>query len=274
MVQIQTQEGLGSGVIYDASGLVLTNQHVVGSSQTVQVNLSDGTKLQGQVQGADASSDIAVVKISDPSKSLTAAKLATATPQVGSVAVAIGSPFGLSGTVTAGVVSAVDRPVANGQNVAVNMIQTDAPINPGNSGGALANRNGEVIGINAEIYSQSGENNGIGFAIPIDTAKSIADKITSGQSLARASLGVGIQDSPSGDAGAYVAQVTAGSGAEKAGVQQGDLIVAVDGKAVASPADLSAAITSHQPGDTITVQVVRDGKTIDLKATLGSAGGN
>jgi S1-C subfamily serine protease len=277
VVQIQTQEGLGSGVIYDTSGLIVTNQHVVGNAKTVQVNLSDGSKLQGQVQGADASSDIAVVKIDAAGKTLTAAKLASGQPAVGSIAVAIGSPFGLSSTVTAGVVSAVDRPVENERNVSVNMIQTDAPINPGNSGGALANRNGEVIGINAEIYSQSGENNGIGFAIPIETAKTVADQITSGQLTGsqpaeRASLGVSIQDSPTGDGGAYVANVVSGSAADKAGIQAGDLIVSIDGQQVTSPADLGAAIGDHKPDDKVTLEVVREGQSGEVDVTLGSAG--
>jgi len=277
VVQIQTTEGLGSGVVYDASGLIVTNQHVVGTASTVQVNLADGTKLQGSVQGADASSDIAVVKIDPSGKTLTVAKLADGAPAVGSIAVAIGSPFGLTGTVTAGVVSAVDRPVENERNVSVNMIQTDAPINPGNSGGALANRNAEVIGINAEIYSQSGENNGIGFAIPIQTAKTIADEITSGKitsanPVQRASLGVSIQVSPTGDAGAYVANVVSGSAADKAGLQAGDLIVGLDGQAITSPDQLSKAIGSAKPGDKITLQVQRGGKTSDITATLGTAG--
>jgi putative serine protease PepD len=276
VVQIQTQEGLGSGVVYDGSGLIVTNQHVVGTAKTVQVNLSDGTKLQGTVQGADASSDIAVVKIDPSGKTLTVAKLADGEPLVGSIAVAIGSPFGLTGTVTAGVISAVDRPVENERNVSVNMIQTDAPINPGNSGGALANRNGEVIGINAEIYSQSGENNGIGFAIPIQTAKTVADEITSGKitgtaPVERATLGVSIQASPTGDDGAYVANVVSGSGADKAGLQAGDLIVGIDGQQITSAADLSKAITSHQPGDKVTLEFVRDGKTGEVTATLGTS---
>ncbi len=271
VVQIETQEGLGSGVIYDSSGLILTNEHVVGSASSVSVNLSDGSKLTGTVVGADSSSDIAVVKVDPSGKALTAAKLASDDPAVGSVAVAIGSPFGLSGTVTAGVISAVDRPVENGDKVAVNMIQTDAPINPGNSGGALANRNGEVIGINAEIYSQSGENNGIGFAIPIATAKTIADKITSGGSLARASLGVSIQNQTTGGAGAQVVDVAPGSGAEKAGIEAGDVIVGIDNQKIDTRSDLSAAIGSHQPGDTIKVEVERDGQTVDLTATLGTA---
>lgn len=273
VVQIQTSEGLGSGVIYDSSGLIVTNAHVVGTAKTVQVNLYDGSKLQGTVEGSDTSSDIAVVKVDSGSKKLTAAKLATAEPTVGAVAVAIGSPFGLSGSVTAGVVSAIDRPVDNNQ-ATVNMIQTDAPINPGNSGGALANRNAEVIGINAEIYSQKGENNGIGFAIPIATAKSVADKITSGGSLARPLVGVSIKDDPNGATGAFIAEVQSGGAADKAGLQVGDIITSVNGTAIATADEFRGTVGTFSPGQTITLEVQRDGKTIQVDVTLGSNTGN
>ena len=273
VVQIQTQEGLGSGVIYDSKGLIVTNAHVVGSARTVQVNLSDGSKLQGSVLGSDTSSDIAVVKIDGSAKKLTAAKLATTDPVVGSVAVAIGSPFGLSGSVTAGVISAVDRPVDN-QTTTVNMIQTDAPINPGNSGGALANRNAEVIGINAEIYSQKGENNGIGFAIPIQTAKSVADKITNGESLARPLVGVSLKADPAGGNGVYIAEVQSGGPADKAGLKVGDLIVSIDGDQVNTAEDFRGRVGTHNPGDTITLEVQRDGQTSQITVTLGTNTGN
>ena len=273
VVQIQTSEGLGSGVIYDSNGLIVTNAHVVGTAKTVQVNLYDGSKLEGTVQGSDTSSDIAVVKVDSGSKKLTAAKLASVEPTVGSVAVAIGSPFGLSGSVTAGVISAVDRPVDNNQ-ATVNMIQTDAPINPGNSGGALANRNAEVIGINAEIYSQKGENNGIGFAIPIATAKSVADKITSGGSLARPLVGVSIKDDPNGATGAFIAEVQAGGAADKAGLQVGDIITSVNGTAIATADEFRGTVGTFSPGQTITLEVQRDGNTVQVDVTLGSNTGN
>ena len=239
----------------------------------MQVNLYDGSKLEGTVQGSDTSSDIAVVKVDSGSKKLTAAKLADGEPTVGSVAVAIGSPFGLSGSVTAGVISAIDRPVDNNQ-ATVNMIQTDAPINPGNSGGALANRNAEVIGINAEIYSQKGENNGIGFAIPIGTAKTVADKITSGGSLARPLVGVSIKDDPNGATGAFIAEVQSGGAAEKAGLQVGDIVTSVNGSAIATADEFRGTVGSFSPGETITLQVQRAGQTIKVDVTLGSNTGN
>jgi S1-C subfamily serine protease len=236
------------------------------------VTLAEGKSLDGHVVGADPSSDVAVVRVDPGDTKLVAAKLATAEPQVGSVTVAIGSPFGLSGTVTSGVVSAVDRPLESGSSI--NMIQTDAAINPGNSGGALANINGEVIGVNAEILSESGDNNGIGFAIPIQTAMAIANKITSGQSLAKPAVGVSVQDDPSGGDGAYVAKVTPGGPADKAGVKPGDVIVALDGHDITSAGDFVDQVLGHTPRQTSTVRVVRGGRTIDLTVTYTTSGGN
>jgi putative serine protease PepD len=278
VVQIQTQEGLGSGTIYDAQGYILTNNHVVGNASTVQVILADGTGYEGKVLGTDPSSDIAVVQI-NANIDLPVARLSTADVRVGQTAVALGSPFGLDQTVTAGIVSAVDRPVANDQGVAVNMIQTDAPINPGNSGGALANIHGEIIGVPTAIFSQSGENNGIGFAIPINVAKRIADKITSGQPLSHAALGIQLQPSTSsngqtetqsGEPGAVVAVVTSGGPADGAGLKAGDRITAVDGDPVRSGSELQGRIGTYSPGDQVTVTFVRNGTTQTVEVTLGT----
>lgn len=269
VVQIERGDGLGSGVIYDASGLVITNAHVVGDATDVNVRLSDGSKLSGTVLGSDPSSDVAVVKVDDAGK-LTVARFATDGAKVGQSVYALGSPFGLQSTVTAGIVSAVDRPVDGEQGVAINMIQTDAPINPGNSGGALVNRQGEIVGINTAIFSQTGENNGIGFSIPIATAKSVADKIVSGQSLAKGYLGVRTSAPTDGTTGALVAQVDDSTPAGQAGVQEGDVITAVDGQAVRSSQDLSARILAKSPGDTVTLTVERDGSSTDLRVTLGT----
>jgi serine protease Do len=269
VVQIEVaDQGLGSGTIYDASGLIMTNAHVVGDASSVRVRLADGTTHDGEVLGADPSSDIAVVKIN--ADDLPVARLASEPVAVGQTAVALGSPFGLSQTVTAGIVSAVDRAVPNQLNIAVNMIQTDAPINPGNSGGALANRRGEIIGVPTAIFSQSGENNGIGFAIPIDTAKRIADEIVSGEPVARAALGIeGDSRESTDEPGAVVANVVAGGAADEAGIEAGDVIVSVDGNAVQGFAELQGRIGTYSPGDTITVDVVRDGRELRLTVTLG-----
>jgi len=240
---------------------------------TLNVRLVDGTKLTGQVVGTDPSTDIAVVRVSSDT-SLPAAQLSPTQPRVGQIAVAVGSPFGLTQSVTSGVVSAVNRPVDNEVGVAVNMIQTDAPINPGNSGGALANRQGQVMGINTSIFSQSGENNGIGFAIPIAQAKQVADKIVSGGSLARAGLGLAGANDPDGKPGAYVKEVTAGGAADAAGIESGDLVVSVDGTAVKSFEELRGAIASHSPGDRVTLEVVRNGATTKVTVTLGTLSSN
>ncbi len=272
VVQIETGNGLGSGVVYDSSGLIMTNAHVVGSAKSVTVRTAGGKAVPGDVLGADTGTDIAVVRASG--LGAPAATLAGDKPAVGQIAVAVGSPYGLDQTVTSGIVSAVNRPVDNDKGVVVNMIQTDASINPGNSGGALANREGQIIGINTAIFSQTGENTGIGFAIPIATAKNAADKLVAGQSVAKAGLGLkGPSETPNGDAGAYVESVTSGGAADQAGIVDGDLIVAVDGTAIRSFDELRGLISSHSPGDTVSVTVVRGGQQQDLQVTLGTMGG-
>jgi putative serine protease PepD len=272
VVQIQVRSaqgaGVGSGVIYDERGLVMTNAHVVGSAGQLSVRLADGSLREGSVVGLDRATDIAVVEIE--SGDLPVAPLATDDPIVGQTAVALGSPFGLDQTVTAGIVSAVDRPVPNDQGIAVNMLQTDAPINPGNSGGALASRRGEVIGINTAIFSQSGENNGIGFAIPIRTAKDVADKIVAGESLEKGALGIQGARTSTDEPGAIVEEVVAGGPAERAGVRRGDRIVAVDRSAVRSFEELQGRIGTYSPGETVTVEVVRDDESLAFEVELGA----
>ena len=272
VVQIQVsngrESGLGSGTIYDAEGYILTNAHVVGQSETVRVILADGTSFQGEVLGTYEAVDIAVVDI-DADIDLPVARLATDDVRVGQTAVALGSPFGLDQTVTAGIISALDRAVPSDQGGAVNMIQTDAPINPGNSGGALANRHGEIIGVPSQIFSQSGENNGIGFAIPIETAKRIADKIVNGEPLARAGLGVVVAQEQSNEPGAVIETVTAGGGADVAGLEPGDRITAIDGDTVRDTAELMGTLGTYGAGDTVTVTIVRSESTLEVEVTLG-----
>jgi putative serine protease PepD len=271
VVQIETTDGLGSGVYYDATeGLVMTNAHVVGTATTVTVRDADGNATEGQVLGADTGTDIAVVKV-EGGLDIPAATLASERPAVGQIAVAVGSPYGLDQTVTSGIVSSVNRPVDGEQGVVVNMIQTDASINPGNSGGALANREGQIIGINTAIFSQTGENTGIGFAIPIATAKKAADQLVAGQAVTKAGLGLsGPSETPNGDAGAYVESVTPDGAADAAGIQNGDLIVSVDGTDIRSFDELRGLISSHSPGETVVVEVVRDGETVEIEVTLGT----
>lgn len=276
VVQIETGTGLGSGFVYDKSGLILTASHVTDGADQVQVRLSDGAKVEGTVVGQDPSTDVAVVKI-DPPADLAVATLATGVdPQVGQTAIAIGSPFGLDQTVTAGIVSAVGRSVQTPGGV-IPAIQTDAPINSGNSGGALADRQGRVIGINDSIATgRSGTtgNVGVGFAIPIEIAKTVADKLVAGESTAAGYLGVAGADATGARSGAVITSVERGSPAAKAGLGDADVVVAIDGQPVSSQVDLAARIRTRQPGDTVTLTVERDGEQRSVQVTLGTAPAN
>lgn len=272
VVQIVTEFGLGSGVIYDKD-LILTNNHVIEGANQIQVVLADGRHLTGTLVGSDVNSDVAVVRVPD-GQNLTPATLALgAKAQVGQLAVAIGSPFELQQTVTAGIISAVDRPVLTGRNEAyyTAMIQTDAPINPGNSGGALADRQGRVIGINTAIETGGGSNTnaGIGFAIPIDTAHRIAQKLVAGEPIESGLLGVEGQVPADGSAGVEVAKVTPGSAAEAAGIKPGDLILSLDGAPVTSFEVLAGLVLAHPPGDAVQLEIVRNGQPQTITATLG-----
>ena len=274
-VQTQQGDGLGSGVIYDRNGYILTAAHVVEGADQVTVRLADGTRLRGQVLGTDTANDVGVVKVDRGN--LPAAPLAVNVPlQVGQLAVAIGSPFRLEGSVTAGVVSATNRILSDDQS-SREVIQTDAPINPGNSGGVLADREGRVIGINSAIRSDgsSGGNIGIGFAVPIDVASRSAAAIVQHKPLQTGFLGVSTGDPTSGRGGALIQNVTPRSPAAKAGLQAGDLVVALDGQAVTSQDDLISRIRDHKPGDRVALKVVRSGKEQTVTATLADrpAGG-
>jgi putative serine protease PepD len=268
VVQIETKDGLGSGVVYDDQGHILTAAHVVdGAGKSVNVRLADGSVRKGTVVGADDVSDVAVVSI-DPTN-LKVAVLATGVKlQAGQTAVAVGSPFGFDQSVTAGIVSAIARP-AQTPGGAIPMIQTDAPINPGNSGGPLADKKGRIIGINDQIATATGENTGVGFAIPIDTAKAVADKLVAGEPVEFAALGVSTEAPTSAD-GVVVTTVQSGSAAEKAGIQEGDRITAIDGSPVRDQLDLQAKVRAHNPGDKVTLSVRRNGQDTTIEVTLGS----
>jgi len=269
VVQIETNTGLGTGVIYDEDGFILTAAHVVEGTSDVVVRLADGTRVRGDVVGADPATDVAVVRAN--SRNLDEAPLAIGVPvRVGQIAVAIGSPFGLEQTVTAGVVSAVDRsiPTDNGQSI-TNMIQTDAPINPGNSGGALADRQGRVIGLNDAIRSDSGVNAGVGFAIPIDTAVQVADDLVQGRKPTPGFLGVSGTTPATGEPGALVTEVIPDTPAAEAGLRQGDLITSIEGAPIQSMVELAGEVRATDPGTTVTMQVRRNGRQIELQATIG-----
>jgi len=265
VVQLDTSTGTGSGVIYDAKGYILTAAHVVGNATNVAVRFADGSSTSGTVVGADDTTDVAVVSI-DPSEVPAVAVLAVgADLSVGQTAVAVGSPFRLDQTVTSGIISAVDRIVDF-----ISMVQTDAAINPGNSGGPLVDLRGRVIGINDVIFTNSGDNAGVGFAISIDLAKIIADQITAGEAPSLALLGVSVGSSPDGDAGGLVQDVSEDTAAAAAGVEVGDLIIAIDGDPIRDSEELRAEIITRSPGSVIDLVVLRDGTEIAIQVTLGS----
>ncbi len=269
MVQIELPlGGLGSGVIYAPDGKILTAAHVVEGVDEVTVRLFNGERVAGSVLGADSNNDIAVISIERTG--LPAAPLALdERPRVGQMAIAIGSPWGLDSTVTAGVVSAVDRSISDSRGPRT-MIQTDAPINPGNSGGALADRHGRVIGINVSIFSSSGANDGVGFAVPIDRAYAVAQAVVGGGEFVAGFLGVGLTAPEGGQPGTLVNEVRPDSAAELAGLEVGDVIVGIDGLPIREGLDLAAQIRSRQAGETVVLEILRAGETIEIVATLGS----
>jgi putative serine protease PepD len=279
VVLIQTNVGQGSGIVWDAeNGYIVTNDHVTGDATSVVVQFGNGNRVSGTVVGGDSARDVAVVQIDPAEAELVAASFAsTASVEVGQLAVAIGSPFGLDQSVTAGIVSAVNRINEFGGSdpnrpVDVEMIQTDAPINPGNSGGALADRNGFVIGMNTQIRTAgaSSGNVGVGFAVPSDTIVLIAERIVAGESLELAHLGVSGETPSDGTVGALVIAVVEGAPASRAGLEAGDLIVSLDDELVSSMAELSAEVKLFRPGDVVNLEFIRDGERLQTAVTLGS----
>ena len=263
VVQLETSDSLGSGVIFDEAGYILTAAHVVEGAFNVEVRLADGRRVVGFVVGAHRDSDVAVIKVENLTD-LPVAELALgAELRVGQLAVALGSPFGLEQSVTAGIVSGVDR-VVDG----VLMVQTDAAINPGNSGGPLVDAEGRVIGINTQIFSTTGVNSGVGFAVSIDLAAIVAEQLIAGEQVRFAFLGVSVSPGPGGRGGALVDDVVPGSAADDAGIIVGDLIVAVDGSPIAGPAALRTRVISKRPGEAIELEVRREGEAMAITALL------
>ncbi|MEM8926423.1 MAG: trypsin-like peptidase domain-containing protein [Actinomycetota bacterium] len=267
VVQVETGQGQGSGVAY-AEGLILTNHHVVAGANQVQIRTSDGEVFDAEVLGSDERIDIAVLSV--PGSDIPVAAIgSSAALQPGQLTVAIGSPFQLQQTVTAGIVSSLNRPVPNPDGSVTAMIQTDAPINPGNSGGALGNINGELVGINTSIRTDgtSNTNVGIGFAVPIDTAITVAKRIVAGESLEPAVLGVS-GDVTDGQLGVPIAEVTVGSGADGAGLLAGDRVLSIDGVPVTTIGELAGLVQTHFSGDSVELVVQRGSETITLTAVL------
>lgn len=265
--------GQGSGIIYDASGLILTNAHVLGDAETVRVQFADGTRAEGVVVGTAPAIDVGLIRV-ETDMALTPAVFADrSTVEVGQLAVAVGSPFGLQQSVTSGIVSAVGRAIreGTGDSAFVEMIQTDAPINPGNSGGALANRFGQVIGMNTLIQTDGSLGNiGLGFAIPSDIALNIAQRILNGESTELGYLGVYGTDPEIGDPGALVVEVEPDTPADEAGLMEGDLIVLIDNEVVSTFTELAAKVQFRVPGTEVELEVVRDGDHIALSVVIGS----
>jgi S1-C subfamily serine protease len=308
VVSVRTDQGLGSGVIYDATGLILTNAHVVQGAQSLTIGLIDGRHFSGKVVGADTGFDIAVIKI-DGSNLPTAPLGSSASLQVGQPVVAIGNSYGFDHTLTTGVVSALNRPVSEGQgSYNQPMIQTDAAINPGNSGGPLLDLNGQVVGITTLVAAPQGfPAQGLGFAVPVDTARRIGDQLAQSGTVTHSGmpfLGVSLSDinrpdtvpylpgqpglpgfpgrgqrgqapapqPPAGvDHGALVNQVQPKSASAQAGLQVGDVITSFDGIDIYNPDELLQRLVLHKPGDQVPLSVVRNGQTVTLTVTIGEA---
>jgi serine protease Do len=266
--------GLGSGFVINPDGYLITNNHVVDGAADVRVKLSDGRQLPARVFGHDARTDLALLKID--AAGLTAIPLGdSAALQVGEPVMAIGNPFGLEQTVTTGIVSATGRVIGEGPYD--DFVQTDASINPGNSGGPLINARGQVIGINTAIFSQTGGSVGIGFAIPVNLAKSVVAQLANGGQVVRGWLGVGIQPVTAdlakgfklpGAEGALVTSVSDGSPAARAGLKAGDVIVEYDGRKVARASELPRAVAETPVGRNVSLKVMRDGQPLTLTATV------
>lgn len=276
----QTQKrrvtNLGSGVIVSKDGYILTNNHVIEGAEDIIVKLYGGRELKGKIVGMDSRTDLAVIKVNEDN--LPVIKWGDSDKlRVGELVFAIGNPFGLSSTITMGIVSALGR---SGMGITdyEDFIQTDAAINPGNSGGALINTKGELVGINTAILSRSGGYQGIGFAIPSNMAKGIMDSIINVGRVTRGWLGVQIQAlnaelaqqfNLTDEKGALIVDVVEGSPADKAGLQRGDVIVEFDGKKIDNLSQLKNLVAMTKPGQTVTLEIIRDGKPMRLEVTIG-----
>ncbi len=271
IVQVETELGVGSGIVFD-DGLVMTNHHVIEGATRIRIRTADGRILPATLVGSDPQVDVAVLDVGSDS-GLPIAQLALGEElQVGQAAFALGSPFELQQSISAGIVSAVNRPVANAAGGINAMIQSDTSVNPGNSGGALADRSGRVIGINTSIRTDGVVQGsvGISFSIPIDTAMRVIERIRTGESLEPGFLGVGNpQIAPGGESGIVIGQVSEGSGAEKAGIQVGDRLIRIEGSPVTSLGELAGLVRAHFPGDVVELEIVRDGEHLMIEATLG-----
>jgi len=278
VVSIRTDAGSGTGFLIDRKGTLVTNAHVVGTASRVVVKFGpDGRSIDGEVKGADPSSDLAVVTIDPGSAPRNAKPLQFADSRqirVGDTAIAIGNPFGLDRTATEGIVSGIGRSIKAPNGFSIDeVIQTDAPINPGNSGGPLLDETGRVMGINSQIATAGGTsqgNVGIGFAVPSNTVREVVPRLERGDRIARPYLGVETTDptDPNAPAGAEITSVVPGGPADSAGLNAGDVITELGGEAVQGSSDVSRIVSAKQPGDHVDVRVDRSGQDVTLDVTL------
>ncbi|WP_102399454.1 S1C family serine protease [Haloimpatiens massiliensis] len=269
------KQGTGSGIIFSEEGYIVTNNHVIENATKLTVKLSSGKELEAKVIGADPKSDLAVIKIN--SKNLPVAKFGDSSKvKVGDLAIAIGNPLGeeFAGSVTAGIISALNRKIVSGESI-YKVLQTDAAINPGNSGGALCNENGEIIGINSLKIGAQVNAEGMGFAIAINEAKEIVEQLKNNGKVVRPVVGIyGGTVNPQatgGIEGVYVSKLVPNGGAQRAGIQAGDIMIEFDNKKIRNFSDLSAILFEHKVGDVVSCKVWRNGKTEKYKVRLAEA---
>jgi Do/DeqQ family serine protease len=271
------RQGLGSGVIIDANGYIVTNHHVIDGAEQIKVDLYDNRSLDAKLVGADPPSDLAVLKVE--ASNLPVLTLGDSDRmRVGDVVLALGNPLGVGQTVTMGIISAKGRQTGLSNGSFEDFLQTDAPINQGNSGGALVSTNSELIGINSQILSTSGGSIGLGFAIPSNMARTVVEQLINSGRVRRGQLGVTALKIPSEEAtrmgitqgpGVVVYQVQPGSGADRAGLRAGDVLTALNGEAISDPNTFRNKIASTPPGTEITLTIKRDGREQQVRATLG-----
>ena len=273
----QRRQGLGSGVIIDSNGYVLTNHHVIDGAEQIRVDLSDGRSLEAKLVGSDPPSDLAVLKVDASNLPILVLGDSDKT-RVGDVVLALGNPLGVGQTVTMGIISAKGRQTGLSNGSFEDFLQTDAPINQGNSGGALVSTNSELIGINSQILSPSGGSIGLGFAIPSNMARTVVEQLINAGRVRRGQLGITVLKIPSEQAtqlgvtqgpGVLVYQVQPGSAAQRAGLRQGDIITALNGEAVSDSNTFRNKIASTPPGSEVTLTIKRGGSEQQVRASLG-----
>jgi putative serine protease PepD len=260
-------EATGSGFVIDEEGHIVTNQHVVDNAQSVQVEFSDGTEVDAKIVGADPSTDIAVLDVERPASQLTVLQFApTGALEVGNPVVVLGSPFGLEGTLTTGVISAVGREIRSPNGFTIeNAVQTDAALNHGNSGGPMLDSQGRVVGVASQIRSDSGGSDGVGYAVPGDTAKRVAAALIADGKVEHAYLGVSLPDD-----GAAKVQVVPNTPAARGGLRTGDVVIEVEGERIETGDQLRDAIDAHKPGDELELKVRRGSQERDVTVELGT----